>query len=82
MRVLIAEYNISQARKGSERMLEEIVGSRERKTKTEKYSPFRIRGLGKFSEAWSNPLLGCTGRLICKNKAKMGIYQQEEIFLL
>lgn len=47
MGVLIAECNTNQARKGSERMLEEIVGSREKKTKTEKYSTFRIRGLGK-----------------------------------
>lgn len=80
MGVLIAECNINQARKGSERMLDEIVGSRERKTKIEKYSPFRIRGLGKSSEAWSNPLLGPTGRLICKSKAEIGIYKQEEIF--
>lgn len=61
-------------------MLKEIVGSRERKTKTEKYSPFRIRGLGKSSEVWSNQLLGPTGRLISKSKAKIGIYQQEGIF--
>lgn len=47
MGVLIAECNTNQARKGTERMLKEIVGSRERKTKIEKYSPFRIRGLDK-----------------------------------
>lgn len=82
MGVLIAECNINQARKGSERMLDEIVGSRERKTKIEKYSPFRIRGLGKSSEAWSNPLHGSTGRLICKSKTEIGIYKQEQIFFV
>lgn len=79
MGVLIPECKINQARKGTERMLEEIVGSRERKTKIEKYSPFR--GLGKSSEAWSNPLLAPTGRLIIvKAKQKQVSISKKRFF--
>lgn len=60
-------------------MLEEIVGSSGRKTKIEKYSPFRIRGLGKTLEGLPSPLPGPTSKIICKSKAKIAIYKQEEI---
>lgn len=55
------------------------MGSSGRKTKIEKYSPFRIRGLGKTLEGLPSPLLGPTSKIICKSKAKPAIYKQEEI---
>lgn len=49
MGVLVAECNINQARKRSERMLEEIVGSREiGKRKQKNIPPLELEG-------WASP---------------------------